>query len=83
MISRVNFSGVIKIKLTFLSCIYSCIFFVGLLFQVSNFITPNLATIIGAGDDGAVRVRWSCGQGGGSGVEYIVLKQVMLAETLC
>ena len=25
------------------------------------------------GDDGAVRVRWSCGQGGRNGVEYIVL----------
>ena len=32
MISRVNFSGVIKTKLTFLSCIFSWIFFVGLLF---------------------------------------------------
>ena len=35
-----------------------------------------------AGDDGVVRLRWSWGQGGGSGVEYIVLKQVKLAETL-
>ena len=39
--------------------------------------------ILLAGDDGPVRVRWSCGQGGGSGVEYIVLKKVTLPETLC
>ena len=35
------------------------------------------------GDESAVRVKWSCSQGGGSGVKYIMLKQVMLAETLC
>ena len=40
-------------------------------------------SIYWAGDDGLVRVRWSCVQGGGSGVEYIVVKQVTLAETLC
>ena len=43
---------------------------------------PDPCLFFQAGDDGAVRVRWSCGQGGRSGVEYIVLKQVTLAETL-
>ena len=41
-----------------------------------------LNNTVQAGDDGVVRVRWSCRQGGRRGVEYIVLKQVTLAETL-
>ncbi len=43
MISRVNFSGVIKIKLIFLSCIFSWIFFVDLLFYLPLLICLGLS----------------------------------------
>ena len=50
--------------------------------MLNSFFGDGVKDIKEAVDDGAVRVRWICGQRGMIGVEYIGLKQVTLAATL-